>query len=268
MISCISNLAWHTNEEKKALQLLKKYKIKKLEFSPNLLLDNNFTKQQIQKVKKKWKTNGINLYSMQSILYKIENAFIFGTKFQNLIFFKEVKKKIELASILGVKVIVFGSPLNRKTFGKKKNILNKIFINTFRKLSIICKKNRVKLCIEANPKIYKSEYLLNTNEVIEIVRKINSTFVLVNLDLGAIIYNQENTEKIIKKNIDLIGHVQISAPRLKSISNHKKNITILLNTLQKYNFVKTVSLELLMTNKNNLNNLNKNLRIIAKCTPL
>jgi D-psicose/D-tagatose/L-ribulose 3-epimerase len=268
MISCVSNLAWSISEEKKALKLLKKYKIKKLEFSPNLLLDNNFTKQQIQKVKKKWKSNGIALYSMQSILYKIENAFIFGTKYQNLIFFKEVKKKIELASILGVKVIVFGSPINRRTFSKKKKILNKIFINTFKKLSVICKKNRVKLCIEANPKIYKSEFLLNTDEVCEIVRKINRTFVLVNLDLGAMIYNRENIKKIVKKNINLIGHVQISAPGLKNVSKHKKTISLLLNTLQKYDFSKTVSLELLMKNKNNLNNLNKNLRIIEECTPL
>ena len=137
MINCVSNLAWSKKEEKQAIKLLKKKKNKKLEFSPNLLLNNNFTKREISKVKKKWKKKGISLYSMQSILYKVENAMVFGSKYQNIIFYKEVIKKIQLAKQLGVKVIVFGSPINRKSFGKKKNLLDKIFINTFKNLSNI-----------------------------------------------------------------------------------------------------------------------------------
>ena len=121
------------------------------------------------------------------------------------------------------------------------------------------------LCIEANPKIYKSEYSMTTNEVINVVRKIKKTHILVNLDLGAMIYGRENIKKIIEENIDLIGHVQISAPKLVNLTKYKKNITILLKTLKKYSFSKTISLELLMKNKNNISNLDKNIKIIKGC---
>ena len=38
MINCVSNLAWKPEEENKAISILKKYKIKYLEFAPSLLL--------------------------------------------------------------------------------------------------------------------------------------------------------------------------------------------------------------------------------------
>ena len=40
MINCVSNLAWKAEEKNEAINILKKYKIKYLEFAPNLLLKN------------------------------------------------------------------------------------------------------------------------------------------------------------------------------------------------------------------------------------
>jgi len=65
---CISNIAWNENETRDVLKLLKKKKIHYLEYSPNLLLNNNFSRKKIKKVKKYWNEKKIKLYSMQSIL--------------------------------------------------------------------------------------------------------------------------------------------------------------------------------------------------------
>ena len=51
---CISNIAWNENETKDVLKLLKKKKIRYLEYSPNLLLNNNFSRKKIRKVRKYW----------------------------------------------------------------------------------------------------------------------------------------------------------------------------------------------------------------------
>ena len=90
---CISNIAWNKNETKDVLKLLKKKKIRYLEYSPNLLLNNNFSKKKIREIKKYWNDERIKLYSMQSILYKKKNAYLFGKKIQRKIFFNEIKKK-------------------------------------------------------------------------------------------------------------------------------------------------------------------------------
>lgn len=264
MISCISNLAWSHYEEKKVINILKKYRIKKLEFSPNLLLKNNFNPKNVKKIKKKWKKYGFKLYSMQSVLFGIDNAYVFGNKYQNLVFLKEVRKKIKLAKALGAKVIVFGSPKNRKTFKKKNNYLNSTFVKTFKKISADCKRNKVNLCLEPNPKIYKSEYMVNTREASEIAKKIDNPFIKINLDLGAMIFNKENIEKVIKNNMNLIGHAQVSAPKLLSLSNYEKQVEVFINSLKKCKYKKTISLELLGNKKNNLKNLEKNLKIDRK----
>ena len=73
MIFCISNIAWNENETKDVLKLLKEKKIRYLEYSPNLLLNNNFSRKKIRNVKQYWNDKKIRLYSMQSILYKKKN---------------------------------------------------------------------------------------------------------------------------------------------------------------------------------------------------
>ena len=261
MLNCVSNLAWKKKEENKAFQILKKNRIKFLEFAPNLLL-NKFNKEGIKRVKKKCLKYGLKPFSMQSVLYNVKNAFIFGSKFQNKIFFQELKKKIVLAKKLGVKIIVFGSPSNKKRFDKNNTLLDKIFIKTFRKISTFCKKKDVTICLEPNPKIYKSEYLINTNEAIKLIKKINKKNILLNFDLGASLANKEDLQSLVERNISYIGHVQISAPKLKNLTGYKKKIKKFLKVLKKMNYKKAISLEVLAQKNKNLSNLKKNIKII------
>lgn len=259
MINCVSNLAWKKKEENSAIKILKNNNINYLEFAPNLLIQN---KKEIKKIKKKWTDKGIKLYSMQSILHGEENAFIFGSKSQNEIFLNAIKSKINLANKLNVKIIVFGSPRNRKTFGKQKNLLDKIFINTFKKLSKYCRKKNVIICVEPNPKIYKSEYLNNIQEVIKIIRKIKNKYIKINYDLGASIANKENVKTSFQNNTDLIGHVQISAPGLGNLDRYKKKVKKFNEILQVSKYKGLVSMEVLAKDKNNIQNLKNNIKII------
>jgi len=262
MINCVSNLAWNINEEKDAIKILKKNKIKFLEFAPTLLIKKSEKTGDVKKLKKKWNNKGIRLFSMQSILYEIENAYIFGSKTQHKIFCNAIERKIILAKKLGAKVIVFGSPKNRKSFGKKKYVLNKIFIDTFKDLSKCCKKNNITICIEPNPRIYKSDYLRNMREVVKVVKKIAKKNIKINFDLGASIANKEDIKTIFNSNVALIGHVQISAPGLKNIKKYNGKVKKFKKILKFSNYSGVVSMEVLAQKKNNIKNLKKNIQII------
>ena len=261
MINCVSNLAWKAEEKNEAINILKKYKIKYLEFAPNLLLKNrNFS--ECKKVKMKWMQEKLILYSMQSILFNINDAYIFGTKRQFNIFYKSILKIIKLAKKLGVKIIIFGSPLSRKTFGKNKKLLDNTFIKTFKNLSLHCKKNDVTICIEPNPKIYKSEYLNNMSETVKVVKKIKKQNIKINFDLGACIANRESLKSVFLKNINLIGHCQISVPRLKNLNKYKKKINFFKKVLKKSKYNGVISMEVLAQRKKNIKNLEKNIKIL------
>ena len=259
---CISNLSWHKKELPNVIKLLKKKKINFLEYSA-YNLNNQFSKNNnIKDIKNFWENNSIYLYSMQSILFKKKNAFIFGNRKQQKIFYDEITKKIKLANFLNTKVIVFGSPKNKKMFGKNNKECQILMIKFLKKISSLCKKYKIVFCLEANPKIYQTEYLTETKQALNIIKRVNSRFIRLNLDLGTIISNKENLDFIVKNHLKLVGHVQISSPYLINLSKYKNQIKKLIYYLKKYNYRKIISIEMLAQKKNNIEDLKKILNII------
>jgi sugar phosphate isomerase/epimerase len=257
----ISNLSWNLGENFKVLNIIKKFNIKNIEISPSKIFNNNYTSRNIKKNQYFWSKEKIKFYSMQSILFSIKNAYLFGNKMQQKIFFNEIKKKIILSKKVGIKVIVFGSPLNKKIFSERNlDNLNKIAYNSFKKISKICKKYKIYFCIEANPKIYNCEYLNYTKDAIRLVKRINSKFFKLNLDLGTIIENNESSKNIIEDHIKLIGHAQISVPYLKDIMPYKKAVVKFIKELKRNNYQKYISIERLPVH-NNINNLTKTIKL-------
>ena len=258
---CISNLAWNKTEENEVLNLISK-KIKLLEYAPSLIIKNLSSKKDILEAKKTWKKRGVSLYSMQSILFDAKDAYIFGNKTQRDNFYKQIKKKIILASVLNTKIIVFGSPKSKKTFGRKKEILDKMSFKMFKKISLISEKNKVIFCVEANPKIYGTNYLTHTIDAINISKKINNKFFKVNLDLSTVISNNENIDYLLKKYLNFFEHAQISSPHLVDLLKYKKNIALFLRKLKQYSYKKVVSIETLRAKKNNLNYIKNIIKLI------
>ncbi len=258
---CISNLAWNKRENARIIKLLNQNKISLLEYAPTLILHRFNSQKEISKTKRFWKRNKLKLYSMQSILYEVDNTFIFGNTDQRKNFFNEVKKKIILAKKLGSKIIVFGSPKTKNTFGKKKQEMDHLFYLMFKKISFFAQKNKVIFCIEANPKIYNTKFLTHTKHAIYFVKKINNRFLRVNLDLGTIIYNKENLEDLLKYK-HLIGHAQISSPGLRNLLRYKKQIINFLDKLKKFNYNRIVSIESLRTKSNNYKRIKDILKIV------
>src|SRR5258708_38016909 len=84
-----------------------------------------------------------------------------------------LRKIIHLASILGAKALVFGSPKNRVIGRLTYSESNEIANSFFSKIGDISKKYDIHFCIEANPKIYGTDFLNTTNELFSFVRKLN-----------------------------------------------------------------------------------------------
>ena len=241
----ISNLAWGKKDNYKLIKYLQTQTINFLEYSPYKLFLFHENYQQIIKFYKK---KNINLYSMQSIFFNENNCYIFGNNFERKLFFNKLKNKINLASRFGTKILVFGSPTTRKIFGLTKKQQYNIALNLFKKIATLCKKKKIIFCFEANPKIYGCEFINTTEEALKFVKIINNEYFKINLDLGTIIYNKENYFNLISKNIEHIGHVQLSVPGLHSLKKYYKTIYKFLKTLKSFKYCKTVSIETLNLN--------------------
>jgi hypothetical protein len=262
----ISNLSWLKKDNFKIVNYLNK-KINFLEYSYHNLIRFH-PSLSLKEITKFYRKNMTPLYSMQSLLYKKKNCYIFGNANQRKNFIKELKNKIFLAKKLKTKILVFGSPKNKKnisSFNKKHMI--EIFTSTFLQLAEYSKKKGVCICIEANPKFYKNDFLIYTKDALNIVKKINSPNIRLNFDLGTAISNAEEYKDLLRKNLKFVGHVQISLPKLKNITKNKKKIVTFVKFLKKIKYKKRISVEQIYLKKNNFDNVLKTINFISNLSP-
>lgn len=224
----ISNIAWKQSDEKIVLQYLVQNGYKAIEIAPTKLVGEN----PYEKVKKGrayadalFSNYGLVISSMQSIWYgKLENMFTSDEDRLKLLNYS--KDAIKFAEAIGCKNLVFGCPKNRII--NNDNDINKA-VGFFRELGNYAAKHNTVFALEANPKIYGTNFMNTTNEVIDICRKVGSVGVGVNFDFGTLIQNEETIDICID-NINIINHIHISEPYLELIKArdvHKEFISIL-----------------------------------------
>lgn len=259
----ISNLAWLKRDNLKIINNLKKKKISFLEYSYHKLI-NFHPELKVQEIRKFYIMNKISLYSMQSLFFKSKNCYIFGSQIQRNNFITELKKKICIAKKLKTKILVFGSPKNKKNISLlTKEEMFKIFKDEFSKLSGFCKNKGVCICIEANPKFYKTDFLIYTKDALDMVKKIDSPNIKLNFDLGTVISNREKYKTLLKENVKFIGHIQVSLPKLKKITCKNKKIADFFRFLKKIKYKEAISIEQIHSKKNNIKNVTKAINFIS-----
>jgi xylose isomerase domain protein TIM barrel len=238
----ISNIAWDTSNDVKIYDLIKKYGFEGLEIAPTKIMGKNpygklkEIKEWKEKIKKRY---NLRISSIQSIWFgRTEN--LFDSKEEENILIDYTKKAIDFANVIECKNLVFGSPKNRNV-NNGKNSENQIEI--FETLGEYAYKKNTVIGMEANPKIYNTNYINDTKSALKLVKKINSKGFLLNLDLGTMILNNENLLEILQGNINYINHVHISEPWLKIIEKREMH-KILRNILLEENYEGFVSIEM------------------------
>lgn len=202
----VSNLCWLQEDESHALSILKRYGINKLE----LAITRYMSWDAIIPLDSLHQLKDFEIYSFQSLFYAIPyNLFINPDQFVN-----HFKNVIRFAKKSNIKRLVFGSPLNRK---KPNGFVDAddFFVNVMLKVVSNEDMGDVIICIEPNAKQYGCNFIVNIEEALTIINKINHPNVLLNYDTGnAIMMNDFYKPK-------KIGHIQISAPFLNQIKDYQ-----------------------------------------------
>lgn len=194
-----------------------------------------------------FENNGINVYSMQSITYTLNNLNIFDPDTEDKLF-DHIRNVVDVASRKNIKILVFGCPRNRYV----KNIYNpyeneNVFISFFKKLGDYCKGKNITICIENNSRQYNCNFLNKISEVGEIVQKINNNCIKMMVDLGNIIMENDNIYDIYKYSQN-IYNIDISQENMKNyILPNEKNL-LFKNILNDINYSKKINLEMLASN--------------------
>lgn len=265
---CISNIAWNNEIDEEIYKLMKKF---------------NFTWIEIAPIKTLWEIDNINIEQINEYINKLNYYWIKPVAMQSILFWKNnihlfegasskilndyMLKIIDLAKILNINSIIFGSPKNRiipKDMQYNKAL--EIWIKFFKKIWEYAYKNNTNVCIEPNPDIYGWNFLLTTEETLNFVKSIDSKWCKIHIDIWSIIANNENLEDSIINSLPYATHIHLSQPYLEplDINNdiRKKTIQIALKNNYKWFF----SIEMKNTDIKNIEKiLNKIYNISLKC---
>lgn len=212
----ISNIAWTVEHDTEMYQFLKKSGFQGLEIAPTRIFQETpydkipEAKAWADELKEKY---GLEVPSMQSIWYGHQEK-IFGSEEDRRVLVDYTKKAIDFAEAIGCKNLVFGNPKNRDTDDVPGNYPTAI--DFFREIGDYALEHHATIAIEANPVIYNTNFLNTTEQAVEMVYRCGSEGVKVNVDLGTIIYNEEDI-CYLKQIPEYINHVHISEPGLDLI---------------------------------------------------
>ena len=238
----ISNIAWAADYDAKMYHFLKEIGFQGLEIAPTRIFpENPYDKLSEAKVwaaemKEKY---GLEIPSMQSIWYGHQEK-IFGSKEERKILIDYTKKAIDFAEVIGCKNLVFGNPKNRDTDDVPGNY--PIAIDFFREIGDYAFEHQTTIAIEPNPTIYNTRFINYTEQAVEMAYKCGSEGVKVNVDLGTIIYNEEDINYL-KQIPEYINHVHASEPGLKPIEHRTMN-GLLFSILKEIDYERYVSIEM------------------------
>ena len=237
----ISNIAWQSEMDQKVYTMMRKYGYSGLEIAPTRIFPETpydricEAKIWAQGIKEK---EGFCIPSMQSIWFGRQEK-IFGTDEERKSLVEYTKKAIDFAEAIGCENLVFGCPRNRNL---PEGVDSSIAIFFFKEIGDYALEHHTVIGMEANPTIYNTNYINDTQSALELIEKVNSKGFLLNLDIGTMVANGEEVSELEGK-VHLINHVHISEPGLKVIT-HRKLHKELLKVLHKEDYNKFISIEM------------------------
>ena len=211
----VSNIAWKSSDQNRAMQLLKENGIKYVDVAPTLLSDS-IKELDVDAVLNYHKTFDIKIAAMQSLLFPFPNVSLFDNETSKTMLMSYLRTIFALAQKLKVKNLVFGYPKNRYVNDIEAFSVERA-IDIFREIADLAKQHDCVICFEANPKEYGCNFIISTEEAIEFVRLVDHDGLKLNLDISTVVLNDESLELILQDNIDIIQHIHLSSPFIKDI---------------------------------------------------
>ncbi len=248
----VSNIAWAYDERLDAYALLREHGIGGLEIAPGLLFAGEPdpirpSEAAVQEQVAELAGYGLELVSMQSLLYGLADAQLFGSQEQRGRFEQGLTRAIDLAQRLGIGNLVFGSPRQRGIpEGMSQDEARAIARDTFRRLGTQAASAGCRIALEPNAAAYGTNYLTDLAEAIEAVEDIGHPAVMVNFDVGALHMNGqfEDIGELARRALPHISHVHMSRPHLGPAPADEAEAAAILAALRAAKYAGTVSIEM------------------------
>ena len=218
----ISNIAWATGDRVAAYHLMREHGVCGLEIAPGLFFsdaDDPFSPSEAQAGPRLAEATaaGLSIVSMQSLLFGVSGAALFGDAEARARFVGGMRRAIALAGRFEIPNLVFGSPAQRNIpDSMSPSEARDIGAGVFRELADGAAAAGTRIGIEFNPAAYGTNFLNTHEQAAEFVAAVDHPAVTLILDVGALHMNGdfERIEEIAQAHASRISHVHVSEPYL------------------------------------------------------
>lgn len=218
----VSNIAWPAADREGAYAILRAAGIRGLEIAPGLMFDgaaNPFDPTEAEAGPRiaAMREAGLELVSMQSLLFNVQGAALFEGDEALDRFRLGLRNAIGLAGRFSIPNLVFGSPRQRNIpDGMAPEAAERLALDVFRDLGDAAAKAGTRLAMESNPAAYGTNFLNTMAQAEAFVRRVNHPAITLMLDIGSMHMNGDfdQIEDVVSGAVDLISHVHVSEPDL------------------------------------------------------
>ncbi|MDB2439177.1 sugar phosphate isomerase/epimerase [Hellea sp.] len=252
--SAVSNIAWSFDERFDAYDILQKHGYSGVEIAPGLLFQDCETPLFPNATKIKTRISelqpfGLSFCSMQSLFFGVQGAALFEDAEKRATMGAALRARIDLASSLGIVNLVFGSPKIRNIPSHMTDMdAQQIAEQFFRELGDYAGKAGCKIALEANPKVYGTNFMNTFSQTADLAKAVQHPAISVNFDVGSFIINEDDTQMadMFQRHDPLVSHVHVSQPQLAPAPDDlgAQNLVNLLRALKSSNYENYISIEM------------------------
>lgn len=240
----ISNIAWGAEDDLEVYSYLKNNGYSGLEIAPTRI----FPVAPYDKLHEaeEWALNlkgeyNLEISSMQSIWYGRSEEIVKDND-QRKSLLDYTKKAILFAEKIKCRNLVFGNPRNRVVNNLSVDL--PILVNFFKEIGEFALEHNTVIALEPNPVIYNTNFMNDTQETISVIDRVGLESIMLNFDLGACIYNNEDCVNDFASYSRYINHIHISEPYLKKIEKRSDLHQQLIQSVKSYCPDKFLSIEM------------------------
>lgn len=248
----VSNIAWSYRNRLDAYAILHEHGFGGLEIAPGLLFAeeaNPFTPSAagVSARLAELDRAGLRLVSMQSLLFGVDGAEVFGPPAAVERLNDGLTQAILLAGRLGIPNLVFGSPRQRIVppgVGLDDQIERMRAV--LRPLGDLAAANGTVLAMEPNPAEYGTNFMTDFPSTLDMVQAVAHPAVTLNFDLGALHMTGalDKIDAYVAASAPHLSHVHLSAPFLGPAPASVEEAASVLESLAGIGYAGAVSIEM------------------------
>jgi len=263
----ISNIAWDPDEDEAVHALMQEYGVTGVEIAPTKIWETpaQVDRQDALDYAGTWKERGIEISSMQALLFGRPDLTIFGsaeTRRSTLDYLKDI---IRLGALLGAKALVFGSPKNRLVGGMPRAEAEEIACEFFHEIGVTAADYGTAFCIEPNPEDYGCDFVTTSRQGRELVSAVNHPGFCLHLDAAGMTMSHEDIGRELTDSVPGICHFHISEPGLKPVGTGSVDHAMFARVLKERGYDRWYSIEMAAQDgKDNLSVIDKSLGLVRQ----